>query len=142
MILVDINLLIYAVDKDAPRHAPAKSCLEAALSGTETVGLSWIVLLAFLRLTRPNVFPKPLRIKAAFDIVDSWLAQPSVTVVHPGPRHAHMQRDLLLPLGTGGNLTSDAHFAALAIEHGAELCSSDHDFARFQHLKWRDPLDE
>jgi len=142
MILVDVNLLIYAVDKDAPRHAAAKSWWEATLSGTETVGLSWIVLLAFLRLTtRPNVFPKPLSIEAAFDIVDSWLEQPLATVVHPGPRHAQMLRDLLLPLGTGGNLTTDAHLAALAIEHGAELCSSDHDFARFQHLKWRNPLD-
>jgi toxin-antitoxin system PIN domain toxin len=142
MILVDVNLLIYAVDKDAPRHAAAKSWWEATLSGTETVGLSWIVLLAFLSLTtRPNVFPKPLSIEAAFDIVDSWLEEPSVIVVHPGPRHARMLRDLLLPLGTGGNLTSDAHLAALALEHGAELCSSDHDFARFSLLKWRDPLD-
>lgn len=142
MILVDVNLLIYAVDKDAPRHAEAKSWWEVTLSGTETVGLSWIVLLAFFRLTtRPNVFPKPLRIEAAFDIVDSWLEQPSVTVVHPVPRHAQMLRDLLLPLGTGGNLTSDAHLAALALEHGAELCSSDHDFARFRHLKWHNPLD-
>jgi len=142
MILVDVNLLIYAVDKDAPLHAEATSWWEATLSGTETVGLSWLVLLAFLRLTtRPNVFPKPLRIQAAFDIVDSWLERPSVTVVHPGPRHAQMLRDLLLPLGTGGNLTSDAHLAALALEHGAELCSFDHDFTRFRHLKWRNPLD-
>jgi toxin-antitoxin system PIN domain toxin len=141
MILVDVNLLMYAVDKDSPLHAEAKSWWEATLSGTETVGLSWIVLLAFLRLTtRPNVFPKPLRIGTAFDIVHSWLEQPSVTVVHPGPRHAQMLRDLLLPLGTGGNLTSDAHLAALALEHGAELCSFDHDFARFRHLKWRNPL--
>jgi uncharacterized protein len=142
MIIIDVNLLIYAIDKDAPRHAAAKLWWEATLSGTETIGLSWIVLLAFLRLTtRPNVFPKPLTIEAAFDIVDSWLAQPPVTIVHPGPRHAQMLRDILLPLGAGGNLTTDAHLAALAIEHGAELCSSDHDFARFPLLKWRDPLD-
>ena len=142
MTLVDVNLLLYAVHKDAPRHAEAKSWWEAKLSGTETVGLAWIVLLAFLRLTtRPNVFPKPLRIETAFDIVDSWLEQPSVTVVHPGPRHARMLRDLLLPLGAGGNLTTDAHLAALALEHGAELCSLDHDFARFPRLKWHNPLD-
>ena len=142
MILVDVNLLMYAVDKDAPRHAESKSWWEATVSGTETVGLSWIVILAFLRLTtRPGVFPRPLPIEAAFDIVDSWLEQPSVTVVHPGPRHAQMLRDLLLPLGTGGNLTSDAHLAALALEYGAELCSFDHDFARFRQLKWRNPLE-
>ncbi len=142
MILVDANLLIYAVDKDAPLHSVARSWWEATLSGTETVGLSWIVLLAFLRLTtRPNVFPKPLRIEVAFKIVDSWLAQPSVTLVHPGPRHAQLLRDLLLPSGAGGNLTSDAHLAALALAHGAELCSSDYDFARFRLLKWRNPLE-
>lgn len=142
MIVVDVNLLIYAVDKDAPLHAAAKTWWEATISSTETVGLSWIVLLAFLRLTtRPHVFPKPLRIEAAFDIVDSWLARPSVTVIHPGARHAQTLRDLLLPLGTGGNLTSDAHLAALALEHGAELCSLDLDFARFRRLKWRNPLD-
>ncbi len=141
MILVDVNLLIYAVDKDAPLHAAAKSWWESTVSGSETVGLPWIVLLAFLRLTtRPNVFPKPLRLDAAFDIVDSWLRQPSVTVIHPGPRHAQMLQDLLLPLGTGGNLTTDAHLAALALEHGAELYSLDNDFARFHNLKWRDPL--
>jgi len=89
MILVDANILIYAVNQDAPLHAKAKSWWEAAISGRETVGLSWIVLLAFLRLmTRPGLFPRPLPIEAAFDIVDSWLEQPSVTVVHPGPRHA------------------------------------------------------
>jgi toxin-antitoxin system PIN domain toxin len=142
MILVDANLLIYAVDQDAPLHAAAKSWWETTISGSETIGLSWIVILAFLRLTtRPNLFPRPLPIEAAFDLVDSWLEQPSVTVVHPGPRHARMLRDLLLPAGTGGNLTSDAHLAALALEHGAELCSSDRDFARFRQLKWRDPLD-
>lgn len=142
MILVDANILIYAVNQDAPLHAKAKSWWEATISGRETVGLSWIVLLAFLRLTtRPGLFPRPLPTEAAFDLVDSWLEQPSVTVVHPGPYHARMLRDLLLPSGTGGNLTSDAHLAALALEHGAELCSSDHDFARFRLLKWRNPLD-
>ena len=141
MILVDANILIYAVNREAPLHAAAKSWWEKTVSGNETVGLSWVVLLAFLRLTtRPNLFPKPLRIEAALDIVAAWLEQPSVTVVHPGPRHVEMLRDLLLPVGTGGNLASDAHLAALALEHGAELCSSDHDFARFRPLKWRNPL--
>lgn len=141
MILLDANLLIYAIDKDAFLHRKAKSWLESAISGPGTVGLSWNVLLAFLRLTtRPGLFRNPLSVEAAFDLIASWLDQPSVTVVHAGPQHLRILRELLLPMGTGGNLTSDAHLAALAIEHGAELCSSDTDFARFPGLKWSNPL--
>jgi uncharacterized protein len=141
MILVDVNLLIYAVNDDAPAHRKARLWLEAALSGPEAVGLPWIVLLAFLRLTtRPGLFQKPLSAETAFDLVDAWLQQPSVTVPEPTPRHLQTLRDLVLPLGTAGNLTSDAHLAALAIEHGAELCSTDNDFARFGRLRWRNPL--
>lgn len=141
MILVDANLLIYAVNQDAPLHRRAKSWLESAFSGPETVGLSWNVLLAFLRLTtRQGLFRRPLPVEAAFDLVAAWLDQPSSTVLHPGPRHLAILRDLLLPMGAGGNLVSDAHLAALAIEHGAQLCSSDADFARFPGLKWRNPV--
>jgi len=141
MIIVDVNLLVYAVNEDAPDHRKAKSWLEGVVCGTETVGLPWIVLLAFLRLTtRPGLFQKPLRVETAFDVVDGWLQQPSVTVPEPTTRHLRTLRDLVLPLGTGGNLTSDAHLAALAIEHGAEVCSTDADFARFGQLRWRNPL--
>ena len=141
MILVDANLLIYAVNEDAPLHRKAKSWLESAISGPGTVSFSWHVLLAFLRLTtRPDLFRNPLSVETALDLIASWLDQPSVTVVHAGPRHLRVLRELLLPMGTGGNLTSDAHLAALAIEHGAELCSSDTDFARFPGLKWSNPL--
>jgi toxin-antitoxin system PIN domain toxin len=141
MILIDTNILIYAVNADAPLHRKARSWVEFVLSGPETVGLSWIVLLAFLRLTtRSGIFEKPLTAQAAFDIVDTWLTQAAVLIVEPSPQHLRVMRDLLLPLGTGGNLTSDAHLAALAIEHGAELCSSDADFARFPRLRWRNPL--
>jgi toxin-antitoxin system PIN domain toxin len=139
MIVVDVNLLIYAVNQDSPDHGKAKAWLESAVSGTETVGL--IVLLAFLRLTtRTGLFQKPLTINAAFDMVDTWLQQPSVTVPEPTARHLQTMRDLISPLGTGGNLTSDAHLAALTIEHGAELCSTDNDFGRFSRLRWRNPL--
>jgi hypothetical protein len=118
-----------------------KSCLESALSGQETVRFPWNVLLAFLRLTtRLGLFGHPLTMETAFGLPASWLDQPSATIVHPGPRHLTVLRDLLAPLGAGGNLTSDARLAALAIEHGAELCSSDTDFARFKGLKWRNPL--
>jgi toxin-antitoxin system PIN domain toxin len=141
MILLDANLLIYAVNADAPLNRKAKSWLESALSGQETVGFPWDVPLAFLRLTtRPGLFRRPLAVDTAFDLVASWLDQPSAAIAHPGPRHLQLVRELLRPLGTGGNLTSDAHLAALAIEHGAELCSSDSDFARFHGLKWRNPL--
>lgn len=141
MMLVDANLLIYAVNADAPLNRRAKVWVESVLSGREAVGFSWNVLLAFLRLTtRPGLFRNPLSIDTAFNVVASWLAQPSVTIVHAGPRHLQILRELLLPTGTGGNLTSDAHLAALAIEHRAELCSSDTDFARFKGLKWRNPL--
>ncbi len=141
MILLDANLLIYAVNKDAPLNRKAKPWLESALSGPETVGFPWSVLLAFLRLTtRPGLFRRPLAMDTAFDLVAAWLDQKSATMVHPGPRHLSVLRELLRPLGTGGNLTSDAHLAALAIECGAELCSSDTDFARFRGLKWRNPF--
>lgn len=103
--------------------------------------LPWIVLLAFLRLTtRPGLFQKPLPVETAFGRVDAWLDQPSVTVPQPAAHHFRTLRDPVLPLGTAGNLTYDAHLAARANEHGAELCSTDTDFARFRRLKWRNPL--
>ncbi len=141
MILLDANLLIYAVNEDAPLHRKAKAWLESAISGPDTVAFSWNVVLAFLRLTtRAGLFRNPLSVETAMDLAASWLEQPSVTVIHAGPRHLRILRELLLPVGPGGNLTSDAHLAALAIEHGAELCSSDTDFARFQGLRWSNPL--
>jgi uncharacterized protein len=141
--LPDVNVLLYAVDSSAPRHAAARRWLEGRLSDTETFALAWAVLLAFLRLsTNARVFERPLRPADAFDIIDGWLAHPNATIVQATERHSAVLRELLAPLGTAGNLTSDAHLAALAIEHGAELCSSDSDFARFSGLKWLDPLAE
>lgn len=141
MKLLDANLLLYAVNRDAPAHARAKRWLESVMSGSETVAFSWNVMLAFVRLTtRRGLFQTPLSPEQAFDLLTAWLEQPPVSVIHPGPKHLVILRDLLLPLGTGGNLTSDAHLAALAIEQGAELCSCDSDFARFPGLKWRNPL--
>jgi toxin-antitoxin system PIN domain toxin len=135
------NFLLYAVDKSAPPHRPARQWLERTLSGTETVAFAWVVLLAFLRLTtNPRVFVNPLDPQEAFDLVEDWVAQPSSTIVYPTDRHAAVLRELLQPLGTAGNLTTDAHLAALAIEHGAELCSFDSDFSRFPGLSRSDPL--
>jgi toxin-antitoxin system PIN domain toxin len=139
--LPDVNLLVYAADETAVLHEPARDWVEVTLSGTETVALAWLVLIGFVRLvTNPRVFRDPWGVERAFDVVDGWLAQPTVTVVHPTDRHAAALRDLLRPLGAAGNLTSDAHLAALAIEHGATLCSCDNDFSRFSGLRWVDPL--
>lgn len=141
MKLPDLNLLLYAIDEEAPQHQTARAWLEEILSGTEEIGFAWVVLLGFVRLsTNAAVFERPLQVSEALDYVDEWLAQPAATVVNPSVEHAAHLRDLLKPLGTAGNLTTDAHLAALAIEHGAELCSRDADFSRFPDLRWRDPL--
>ena len=140
MKLPDVNVLVYAVDEDSRHHATARPWLEEALSGSETVALCWNVLLGFVRVsTRPVAFERPLNAVEALDLVESWLGQPCATVVEPTARHLAVLRDLLTQAGTAGNLTSDAHLAALAIEHGAELCSYDGDFARFPGLRWTRP---
>lgn len=142
MKILDANLLLYATDARSPRHEAARSWLERALTGDETIAFAWIVLLAFLRLsTNPHVFVRPLSPDKAFDVVDRWLGQPCVVVASPGDRHAAIVRQLLRSLGTAGNLVSDAHLAALALEHGAELNSCDSDFSRFSGLRWTNPLD-
>jgi toxin-antitoxin system PIN domain toxin len=139
--LSDVNLLLYAYDASSALHERAKEWLEERLSATEAFGFSWLVLLAFVRLvTNPRVFRSPLRVEEALDIVDAWLAVLCATVLHPGPRHAVLLRQLLEPLGTAGNLTTDAHLAALALEHGAELCSADADYSRFPGVRWSNPL--
>lgn len=141
MRLLDLNLLLYALDTTSPRHAQARPWLEGTLSGSRTVAFAWSVLLGFVRLsTRAVVFERPLTVGQALDLVDAWLSLPATTVVHPTDRHADVLRELLEPWGTAGNLTTDAHLAALAIEHGAELCSTDADFSRFPGVRWIDPL--
>jgi toxin-antitoxin system PIN domain toxin len=141
--LIDANLLLYAVDESSPQHDRARGWLEAVLSGTQTVAFSWSVLLAFLRLsTRPQVFANPLTADEALDIIDGWLAQPTAVIIHPTDRHAALLRDLLRSVGTAGNLTTDAHLAALSIEHGATLCSADADFSRFVGLARQNPLSD
>lgn len=141
MKLPDVNLLVYAADDSSRYHTRARSWLERTLSGTEEVGFAWMVLLGFLRIsTNPIAFGNALSPDRAFEYIDNWLDSPVATVVHPSERHAGRMRDLLMPLGTAGNLTNDAHLAAIAIEHGAELCSSDNDFSRFEGVRWVNPL--
>ena len=141
MKIPDLNLLIYAVDRQAPSHHQALRWWNASLSGSETVGLAWTVMLGFVRLTTsPRVVRTPLSADAALGFVDRWMARDVTTVVEPTARHTAVLRDLLADTGTGGNLVADAHLAALAIEHGAELCSADRDFGRFPGLAWVNPL--
>ncbi len=140
MRIVDANVLLYAVNTAAPRHAQARSWLDGALAGREPVGFAWTVLLAFLRLTtHPAVFPRPLTVGEATEIVRAWLAQPAAIVVDPTPRHADLLAGLLAEAGTAANLVGDAHLAALALEHDAVLVSFDADFGRFAGLRRETP---
>lgn len=142
MKLIDVNLLLYATNEQAPHHDRARPWFESLMSSGETVALSWAVLVAFVRLTtNPRVLVEPLSGQAALDLVRSWRNHPTVTVVEPTDRHLDVLGHLLAATGVGGNLVSDAHLAALAVEHGATLCSADGDFARFPGLTWANPLD-
>lgn len=143
MILVDANLLLYAVNRDLPQNPRARAWLEEVLSGDENVGLPWVVILAFLRLTTSaRVFERPLTVEQAVAYIDEWLAQPLVTTVTPGKGHWMILHNLLTISGTGGNLTTDAHIAALAIEHGYTVYSTDNDFRRFSGLCHVNPLSQ
>lgn len=140
MKLVDANVLIYAVNSDAPHHDRSRRWLESALSGTEPVGLTWGVLLAFLRVTtRRGILERPLAVEDALAYVDAWLQQPQVELVVPGTKHWTILRALLIAAGTAGNLTSDAHLAAHALEGGWTLVSTDNDFRRFSGLDILNP---
>jgi toxin-antitoxin system PIN domain toxin len=141
MRLLDANLLIYSVNQDSELHEPVLHWLKDAFKGEESIGFSWLVILAFVRVsTRPGLFRSPLDPEAALDLVEAWLDHPLAKVIDPGPSHLTIMRHLVSALGTGGNLTSDIHLAALAIENRAELCSSDSDFSRFPGLRWHNPL--
>jgi uncharacterized protein len=142
MKIVDINLLIYAVNKDTPHHSKAKQWIEDSLSGDEPFGFAWIVILGFLRIvTNGRIMPTPLMPEVALDLVNDWLQQPPSLTIVPADQHWSIFKELLIPLGTAANLTSDAHLAALAIEHGARLYSTDNDFSRFQSLRWANPIE-
>ncbi len=141
MRLLDLNLLLYSANVDSAPHRRAKKWLEGAIGGPDSVALAWVTLLGFLRIsTSRQVFPKPLDPEPALAIVDGWLSRPNVVQLHPGPDHWLILKRLLSDSGAAGNLTTDAHLAALAIEHGCELCSTDADFARFPRLNWINPL--
>lgn len=140
MVLVDANVLLYAVDRSSAGHQRARSWLDASLGGREAVGLAWIALLAFVRIgTNAAILPNPMTGDEALGQIETWLAAPAAVIVHPTPRHASLLRGLVREVGAAGNLTNDAHLAVLAIEHGADIVSFDRDFARFPGLRHRLP---
>lgn len=141
MNVVDVNVLLYAISEDSQHHDRSRRWLDNALSGTGAgVGFSWLVLTAFIRLaTNPAVFPHPLSIAEACSVVEAWTNHPNAFVIEPTSRHTSLLLGLLEPLGAGGDLVSDAHLAALALEHGGEVISFDNDFSRFDGVKWSSP---
>jgi len=141
MIVPDINLLVHAYNTESRCHPAARAWWESLLNGTQPVGLAWVTLLGFIRIvTHRQILAGPVPVPVACAWVRAWLAQSCVTIVHPGDRHADILIGLLEQLGTAGNLTTDAHLAALCIEHQAELHSTDADFARFAGLRWKNPV--
>ncbi len=141
MILVDANLLVYARVASLSQHERAKRWLDQRLNGTASVGLPWPSLLGFVRLvSNPRIFGKPESIASAWRKVEAWLDCPCVWSPTPTERHREVIGTLLTTATTRANLVPDAHLAALAIEHGLTLCSTDGDFARFPGVQWENPL--
>ena len=141
MIVPDVNLLLHAHDSRSRRHDTARQWWEGLMNGTGTVGLPWVAILGFIRIaTNPKILDHPLDVGSVCAHVRSWLGRPQTLLIHPGDRHADILFDLLEAAGAAGSLTTDAHLAALAIEHQAELHSTDADMARFPGLRWLNPL--
>jgi len=141
MILIDANLLIYAHVSSFPQHVAARGWLDAQLSGTRRVGLPWPSVLAFLRIvTNARVFRRPEAIGTAWAQARAWLEADVVWIPQPTERHRDVLDELLIRVAVQADLVPDAHMAALAIEHGLTLCSTDGDFSRFPDLNWQNPL--
>jgi toxin-antitoxin system PIN domain toxin len=141
MIVPDVNLLVYAHNRAAAGHEQARMWWKDLIDREHPVGLPWAVMLGFVRLTtNPSVLAAPLAALDSLALVREWLDQPSVRVVEPGPRHLDLLAGLFRSTGVAGNLTTDTHLAALAMEHQAELHSNDGDFARFPGLRWHNPI--
>jgi len=141
VIVPDVNLLVHAHDSQFRKHDEAREWWEDLMNGSEIVGLSWAAVLGFIRIaTNPKILSNPLAAGSACTRVRSWLDRPQSILIHPGNRHAEILFKLLEEAGAAGNLTTDAHLAALAIEHQAELHSTDSDMARFPGLRWVNPL--
>jgi toxin-antitoxin system PIN domain toxin len=141
MILPDINLLVYAHDQGSPHHDKALGWWQGLLDGNEAVALAWVVLLGFVRLTtHPKVFENPMTVSESLARIEEWLSLPHLRIIDPPDHHFQTWSHLLRAVGVGGNLTTDSHLAALCIERGIILHTSDADFSRFPGLKWTNPL--
>lgn len=141
MILPDVNLLLYSHNRSAEQHQATNVWFTAALTGPEPVALSWTTILGFLRVgTNARAYPNPMTVKEAIAAVNAWLAHPAMVLLHPGERHWEILSEMIIRGDVEGPSITDAHLAALAVEHGATLCTTDRDFARFPRLRWRNPL--
>ena len=141
MILMDANILLYAEDDLSPHHEAARSWWDSQLSGVSPVCFCWTVLGAFIRIsTNPRVYEHPLALPQALSRVQSWLDQPCVRMIQPTQQHWAVFQKMLREGQAVANLVTDAHLAALSVEHGCELISSDADFSRFQGIRWRNPI--
>lgn len=139
--LVDANILLYAVDEESRFHRPAREWLNAALNGTRRVGIPWVSLTAFVRIsTHPRALTSPLQPAEAWELVEDWLDAPATWVPDPGVGHRLILGGLIADLDLRGGLVSDAVLAALCIEHGLQIVSADSDFARFPELTWLNPV--
>ena len=139
--LIDANLLLFAVHETSPHHTRARDWLNDQLNGEQRVGIPWLSLGAFMRIiTNPRILGQPLDPSEAWALVEDWLANDIVWVPAPTPRHAQVLGGLVKRYQLRGNLITDAQLAALAIEHGIEVCSADTDFARFTEIRWNNPL--
>lgn len=140
MRIVDTSVLLPAVSPSLPHHAVARAALEAAINSERPVGLTWVVVSAFLRLTtKPGLFERPLTIDEAWELVDQWREHPNVRIVQETEEHARLWSELLRGAGVGGDLTTEAWIAAIAIAHGASVLTLDADFARFPNLRREGP---
>jgi toxin-antitoxin system PIN domain toxin len=141
VILIDTNLWLYAALRELPQHERARQWLESTINGDEPIALPWSVVLGVVRIsTQARLMRQPLSTAEALDLVEGWLMQPLVQLVLPGPDHWRLLRQLLQAVGRAGNLTPDAHLAALAISSNSLLCSADNDFRRFPGLRFLNPL--
>lgn len=141
MIVPDINVLVYAMDASSPYHSTAWGWWSSALDGDEHIGLAWPVMMGYIRLTtNPKVMYAPQSVEQACGDVRSWLESPVTRVVSPGPEHMHVLERMFASGGATPNLIADAHLAAIAVENGGTVYSQDADFARFDGVRWINPL--